>query len=149
MINGAQVTQPARTTIAMARVIIASGPYNFKSAYRIIIVQLHTCLNTEPKLLRSSLHNMLPSRPSWSRAGRAQTFLMDQMPLLPGAWSAPQNGTFGEADSCHDDAAAGCPPEFAFPVNAQGVGPGGALKGKICYQTKAEAAAGTGPCGSW
>ena len=88
---------------------------------------------------------------SWFRMiNGAQTFLIDQMPTLPGAWSPPQNGTYTEEDGCRDHGAGGCPAEFPYPINDEGKGPcGAACTKKICYKTKAEAAAGTGPCGSW
>ena len=75
----------------------------------------------------------------------AQTFLIDQMPTLPGAWSPPQNGTYTkEEDSCRDDHPGGCPSDYPFPTH--GPPP---FKGVICYKSQAEGTAGEGPCGSW
>lgn len=88
---------------------------------------------------------------SWFRMiNGAQTFLMDEMPALPGAWTSAQNGTFGGKDSCHDLSPTGCPAEFPFLINPKNTGPcSAACANKICYKTKTEAAAGEGNCGSW
>ena len=55
-------------------------------------------------------------------------------PTPPGTWEGPFNGSYS-----NDAACSGCPAAFPF-VSSNGV---------ICYQTAAEANAGTGPCGSW
>lgn len=80
----------------------------------------------------------------WRMINGAQTFLLDELPMLPGSWSAPQKSIYGTKDGCQDHGQGGCPEAFPFPT--RGTAP---YRGVICYKTQKEAAAGEGPCGSW
>ena len=80
----------------------------------------------------------------WRMVNGAQTFLLDEMPTLPGSWSSEQKGVFGAQDGCLDHGQGGCPADFPFLTHA-----GPPLAGKICYKTQAAVAASEGPCGSW
>eukprot|EP01047_Picozoa_sp_COSAG01_P014799 COSAG01_NODE_729_length_14031_cov_24.502800_4_plen_771_part_00 len=80
----------------------------------------------------------------WRMINGAQTFLMDEMPTLPGSWSEAQKGKYGKKDGCKDRGQGGCPANFPFPTHG-----GAPFKGVICYKTQAEASRGEGPCGSW
>ena len=80
----------------------------------------------------------------WRMVNGAQTFLLDEMPSLPGTWSPSQKGVYGQQDGCTAYGPHACPAAFPFPTH--GPAP---FQGVICYKTQAEAAKGEGPCGSW
>ena len=80
---------------------------------------------------------------SWYRMVEgAQTFLLDDMYTLPGAWSGASDGVYSEG-TCPS---VGCPADYPFPYALH---EGTPLAGNICYTTAAEAATGSGACGSW
>lgn len=80
----------------------------------------------------------------WRMVNGAQTFLLDEMPTLPGTWSPSQKGVYGQQDGCTAHGPHPCPAAFPFPTH--GPKP---FKGVVCYKTQAEASTGEGPCGSW
>ena len=78
---------------------------------------------------------------SWYRMIEgAQTFFVDEMRALPGAWAGPGTGVYAE-DGCPS---IGCPAEFPYATHEAAP-----EASNLCYTTAAAAAAGAGPCGSW
>ena len=79
---------------------------------------------------------------SWYRMVEgAQTFLVDDLYTLPGVWSGASDGVYSEA-TC--PSVVGCPADY--PYATHGPPP---FAGNLCYTTAADAASGTGACGSW
>jgi hypothetical protein len=88
---------------------------------------------------------------SWfTMVNGAQTFLIEELHNLPGEWSSTSNATYSsEKDGCRELSASGsCPAEFPFSINPSSSA-GKTDAHKVCYKTKSDATAGTGPCGSW
>ena len=72
----------------------------------------------------------------------AETFLIDEMPTLPGPWFGPSKSATYDNHTCQSIEAYGpCPRDFPYPDQKN--------HGVSCYNQQSYAASGEGPCGSW